>query len=156
MSASTEFINTKFVTLEEFGFFYPLLEGVWWRSHGQNHGGDLFVEASQEVGDGCEFVFKLCFGSEVFKLVNVVLESIIGSSVFIFALFLEKSRYVTVGFHLGVKGVKVLVIVCHELLKCLFFRFNASVGHFVVPFFQKGNTFSSTHFAKDEGDFDLI
>ena len=59
-------------------------------------------------------------------------------------------------FHLGVKGVKVLVVVCHKLFKHLFFRFNTSVGHFVIPFFQKGNAFSGTHFAKDEGDFDFI
>ena len=123
------------MTLEEFGFFYPLFEGVRWRSHGQDHGGDLFVEACREVGDGCEFVLELCLGSEVFKLVNVVLESIIGSPVFIFAWFLEKSRYVAAWFHLGVKGIKVLVVVCCELFKCLFFGLNARVGHLVVPFF---------------------
>ena len=130
MSASTEFIDTKFVTLEEFGFLYPFFEGVCWRSHGQDHGGDLFVEAHREVGDVCEFVFKLRLGSEVLKLINVVLESIIGSSIFVFAWFLKKSRYVTACFHLGVEGIKVLVIVSHKLFKCLFFRLAILSYHF--------------------------
>ena len=75
-----EFVDTKFVTLEEFGFLYPRFESVWWRSHGQDHGGDLFVKACQEVGDGCELVLKLHLGSEVLELIDIVLESIVGSS----------------------------------------------------------------------------
>ena len=133
-SAFVEFINTKFVTLEEFGFLYLFFEGVWWSGHGQDHGGDLFVKTCRRVGDGREFDFKLCFGSEVLKLINIVLESIIGSSILVFAQFLEEPRYVVMGFHLGVKGVKVLIVVCHEFFKHLFFGLNGSVGH-VIPFF---------------------
>ena len=59
------------------------------------------------MSDGREFVFKLCFGSKVLKLVDVVLESIIGSSVFVLAWLLEESRYVVTGFFTLVsKGLK--------------------------------------------------
>ena len=93
--------------------FLSILQGCLVGRSWTGYGGDLFIKAHQEVGDGCKFVLKLHLGSEVLKLVNVVLESIVGSSVFIFAWFLEKSRYVAACFHLGVKGVKVLVIVCY-------------------------------------------
>ena len=87
------------------------------------------------MSDGCEFVFKLCFGSEVFKLVDVVLESVIGSSILILPWLLEKPGYVAACFHLGVEGVKVLVIVCYEFVERFLFGFDCGVGHFVVPFF---------------------
>ena len=79
----------KFVALEEFGFLYPFFKGVWQSGHEQDHGGDLFVKTCRKVGDGHEFVFKLRFGSEVLKLIDIVLESIVGSSILVFAWFLE-------------------------------------------------------------------
>ena len=87
---------------------------------------------------------------------QVMGSSVIRGSVFVFAWFLEESGYVTVCFHLGVKGVKVLVVVHPEFLECLFFSFDASIGHFVIPFLQEGNSLSSAHFTKNEGDLDLI
>ena len=134
-STSVEFVDMKFVTLEEFGFLYPFFEGVWWSSHGQDHGGDLFVKTHRKVGDSCEFVFKLHFDSKVLKLIDIVLEFIVGSSILVFAWFLEESGYVMTGLHLGVEGVKVLVVVSHEFFKCLFLRLDTSVGHFVIPLF---------------------
>ena len=87
------------------------------------------------MSDGREFVFKLSFGSKVFELIDVILESIIGGPIFILSWCLEKSGYVTAHFHLGVEGVKVLVIICYESFKCFLFGFNHGIGHLVVPLF---------------------
>ena len=59
-------------------------------------------------------------------------------------------------FHFGIEGVEVLVVVCHKFVKCFLFRFDCGVGHFIIPFFQKGNTFSGAHPTEDKGNFDLI
>ena len=72
------------------------------------------------MDDGRELVFKLCFGDKVFEFVDILLEPIVRSSVFVFAQFLEESGYVAVHFHFGVKGVKVLVVVHNKFLKSLF------------------------------------
>ena len=105
-STSVEFVDVQFVTLEEFGLLYPFFKGVWWRGHGQDHGGDLFVKACQEVDDGCEFILKLRFGGKIFKLINVVLESIIGSSIFIFPRFWKSLDMLRHAFTLVSEGLK--------------------------------------------------
>ena len=95
----------------------------------------MFVETSGEVSDGHEFVFKLCFGSKVFELIDVLLESIIGGPVFILSQSLEKSGYVTAHLHLGVEGVKVLVMIHYDFFKHFLFGFDRGIGHLVIPLF---------------------
>ena len=43
MSSAAEFINMKFVAMEEFSFLYPFFKSVGRGGHGQDHGRDLFV-----------------------------------------------------------------------------------------------------------------
>ena len=155
-SPPLKFINTEFVTMEGLGLFYPFLKSVQWGGHGYNHGGDLSVEAHGKVSDGGELVLKLSFGGYIFKFVDILLESIIRGSILVLAWFLKELGYVTASFHFGVKEIQILVVVCHKFLECLFFGFDAGVGHFVIPFLGDSDSFLSAHFAKDEGYLELI
>ena len=127
--------------MKELCFFDPSQKVIGWRHHGQNHGRDLLIKSGGKLGYCSELVFELGFGRKVFELVNVFLESIIWSSVFIFPWFLDEFGQVLSSFELGVKRVEVLVIVLGELCKGLFLRFDTGVCHFIIPFLKEATPF---------------
>ena len=136
--------------MEGFRLFDPSFKIVRWGLHGQDHGGDLLVQSSGELGDGSELIFELGFVGQIFKLIDVFLEPIIWGPVLVFSWFLVKFGQVSPSPDLGVKGVKVLVIVFSELCEGFVFSFDVRVRHFVIPFFGEGYSFSCAHLAKDQ------
>ena len=113
----------------------------------------MAIESHRELGYHSEFVFELGFGRKVFELVDVLLEPVIKSSIFILSWSLDKFGQVTPGSEFGVKRVEVLIVVFGKLHEHLFFRFDTGVRHSIVPFLREGYPFPSVHLAKDEGDF---
>ena len=75
------------------------------------------------MSDGCEFIFELSLGGEIFELIDEVLEPIIRSSVFVFSRFLDELGQVASGSYFGIKGVKVFIIVLYKFCEGLVFRF---------------------------------
>ena len=69
---------------------------------------------------------------------------------------MDEFGQVSSGFELGVKTVKILVVVLGELCKSLFLGFDIVVCHFVVPFLREGHSFPNIHFTKDESDLQFI
>ena len=108
------------------------------------------------MGDGGELVLELSFSGQVFELIDILLEPVIRGPTLIFAQFLKESAYVLASLYFGIKGVEILVIVHNKFIECLVFGLNAGVGHFVVPFLQESNTFSSAHFTKNKGNFEFV
>ena len=86
------------------------------------------------MGDGGELIFELSLSGQVFELIDILLEPVIGGSIFILVQFLKESGYVMASLHLGVKGIEILVVVHNKFLEHLFFSLDAGIGHFVVPF----------------------
>lgn len=86
------------------------------------------------MSDSGEFVFILGFSGEVFRLVDVFLEPVVGGSIFIFSWFLIELGEVLFGSDFGVEGVEVLVVILSELRKDFVFGFKVHVGHSVIPF----------------------
>ena len=114
------------------------------------------VKSCRELGYRGEFVFELGLGCEVFKLVDVLLKPIVRSSIFVLSWPLDKSGQVSSSSEFGVEGVEVLIIVFGELTECLFLGFDTGISHLIVPFLRERHSFPSVHFAKDEGDLQLI
>ena len=112
----------------------------------------MTIKSHRELGYRGEFVFELGLGCEVFKLVDVLLEPVIRSSIFVFSRSLDKFGQVSSCSEFGVEGVEVLIVVFGELDECLFLGFDSGVSHFIVPFLGERYSFPSVHFAKDEGD----
>ena len=109
--------------MESFGFRYPFLKGIRRILHGQDHHQDLSVESHGELGDSHELVFKLGLGGKVFEVIDVLLESVIWGSVFIFPRFLDKLGQVSPCLYFGIEGVKVPIVVVNELCKGFVFGF---------------------------------
>ena len=124
--------------------------------HGQDHGGDLSVESSGELSDGCELVFELSFGGEVFEFINKLLEPIVWSSIFILPGFLDEFGQVSSSSYFGIKGIEVLIVVLNELREGFVFGFERSVFQFIVPFLGEGYAFPLVHFTKDKGELKFV
>ena len=92
--------------MKGFCFRNPLFQGVGWVLHGEDHGGDLSIKSHGKLSHHSKFVFKLGLGSEVFELIDEVLESIIWSPVFVLSGFLDEFRQVSSGPYFGIKGLK--------------------------------------------------
>ena len=116
----------------------------------------MSVKSSGELSNGCEFVFELSFGGEVFEVVNEFLESIIWRSVFILSWFLDKLGEVSSGSYFGVEGVEVFVVVFDEPCESFVLGFECRVFQLIVPFLGESYAFSRVHLTKDEGELELI
>ena len=90
------------------------------------------------------------------EFIDVVLEAVIGGSIFVFSRFLVQPRDVPMGLFSDVKGTEVLFIVIYEVGEGFIFCFDADIGHVIIPDFREGDPFSGAHFAEDESDFDFI
>ena len=142
--------------MKELCFFDPSRKVIRQRCHRQNHGRELSIKSSGKLGYHGKLVLKLGFGHEVFKLVDVFLESVIRCSVFVFPWFLNKFGQVSSSFELGVKRVEILVVVLGELCKCLFLGLDASVCHLIIPFLGEGYTFPNVHLTEDKGNLQFV
>ena len=76
--------------MEGLRFCNPPFQRVGWVLHGQDHGGDLSVEPHGELGDGGEFVFELRLCGEIFEVVDIFLEPVVGGPVFILSWSLDE------------------------------------------------------------------
>ena len=152
--STSEIINSEFVTMENFGFVQPFFKGIWQSSHREDHGRDLLIQSHEEVDASSKLVFKLGFGGKVLELIDVVLEAVIGDSVFVFSRFLVQPR--DMGLFSDVKGTEVLFIAIYEVGKDFIFCFDAGIVHFIIPGFRGEDSFSGALFAEDESDFDFI
>ena len=105
---------------------------------------------------GSEFVLKLGFGSKILECSNVVVETIIGDSIFVLPGFLVQFRDIPTGFFSDVKGTEIFLKVINEVSEVLICQFDSCIFHFVIPDLRKGDPFSQTHFVEDGCNFNLV
>ena len=84
------------------------------------------------------------------------MEPVVQGSVFIFSRFLVKFGQVLPSSDLGVKEVEVFIVVSNEFIESFVFRFECGIFHSVVPLLGEGDSLSSSHLAKDEGNLEFI
>ena len=76
--------------MEGFSFRNPSFKRVGRVLHGQDHGRELSVKSHGELGDCREFILKLRLCSEVFEVIDVLLEPVVRGSIFIFSWSLDE------------------------------------------------------------------
>lgn len=118
------------------------------------HGIQLIDSKREGIYKG-SFTQDSCLSSKVLEICDILLESIVESTIFLLKGFLNKFSEVGTSSGFDAKGIEGGSNVLGKLVKGLLLGVNGCIRHLVIPHFKEINALTFIHLVQGGHDVDL-